>query len=180
MSTRRNYPRSNTVYTLAEVYQLDLKDSPSLGFYVSRRHVMAQFGVDFPGMQPMPSVIQDSHVSVNLSDISPEWAALRFRYLRTTQEWIPVFQAIDDDAVVALCDVVYVYDVLINHYGTQVTPKGHPRDCMDHLTTKEYARNYANGGDDYALFAWGRDLRCDSRGFECYNPFDVRGSMEAA
>lgn len=105
-------PRMGVVYTASQVFALDLLDSPSFGFWVD-------------GHQ---AVIQTAHTSIEELLSVPGFAATKWRYLRTTHEWIPVFQAVDNGAVIACMDIepsIHPFD----EPGTfWVTPKGLPRE----------------------------------------------------
>lgn len=107
-----NNPVKGSVYTLAQVFDLNLLDSPSLGFSYSGRQC----------------VIQDSHVTVEELLTVPDLALTEWRYVRTTNEWIPVFEAVKNDAVIACVDIEPEFDP---HEETSerfwVTPKGFPR-----------------------------------------------------
>jgi hypothetical protein len=107
------YPRRGVVYTLRQILEdLDLDDGPSLGFN-------SEFG---------HAVIQNSHVTDAQLLSVPGLADTRWRYVRTTHEWIPVFEATDDAAVCACVDVSKDYDELMQCDDIWVTPKGFPRE----------------------------------------------------
>jgi hypothetical protein len=74
----KNRPVSNRVYTTLEVYELDLPDSPNLLFYVK------------DGSYDK-SVVQTSHITDEELLANADFGNLRWYYLRTTSEWIPVF-----------------------------------------------------------------------------------------
>lgn len=77
-------PISRTVYTMDQILnELKLDDSPCLLF-------------NFPTVKGVEEemVIQESHNFANLGTLGH----LTFRYIRTTHEWIPVFQYVGDVA----------------------------------------------------------------------------------
>lgn len=107
-----NNPVKGSIYTLAQVFDLNLLDSPSLGFSYSGRQC----------------VIQDSHVTVEELLTVQHLAATEWRYVRTTKEWIPVFEAVNNDAVIACLDIEPEFDPLEESSERfWVTPKGFPR-----------------------------------------------------
>ena len=108
-------PVIGRVYTLAEIYRLSLRDSPSLGFsYLGK-----------------PGVIQDSHVTrEDMLARCPQLAETRWRYLRETYEWIPVFEyASEDDSLLACLDLEpSLHGFTGEDEGVWwATPKGSPR-----------------------------------------------------
>ena len=111
---KTNTPVKGSTYNLVEVFDLSLLDSPSLSFL-------------YNGHQ---CVIQDSHVTVEEVLSVPGLAATEWRYVRTTSEWIPVFEAINDDAVIACLDIEPEIDPYAEPDARErfwVTPKGFPR-----------------------------------------------------
>jgi hypothetical protein len=101
-------PIRGNVYTTLQIYQdLDLLDNPFLRFMIDGSI----------------AVIQDSHVATEtlLSSV-PKLAELKWQYVRTTHEWIPLFRAVDDAAVLETVDVAKDRDG-----DFWVTPKGFPR-----------------------------------------------------
>lgn len=105
-----NRPVPGRVYTLREAFALELPDSPHLGFNrEGRRHC-----------------VQDSHLTEEQT-----LAALgdtRWRYLRTTYEWIPVFEYADDRPITAFVDIEADRSPSANRGDLWVTPRGFPRD----------------------------------------------------
>lgn len=84
----KNYPRIGSVYTYAQVCELDLQDSP----FLMIRHEENYWP------------IQTSHVGyVNdkcgLLSI-PSFADTQWEYIRTTSEWIPIFYYAGDESIV--------------------------------------------------------------------------------
>lgn len=108
---KTNNPVKGSTYNLAEVFDLNLLDSPSLGFFYNGRQC----------------VIQDSHVTVEEVLSVAGLAATEWRYVRTSSEWIPIFDAVDSDAVIACLDIEPVYDPYEESESFWATPKGFPR-----------------------------------------------------
>lgn len=109
-------PQRGATYTTREVLSLELLDSPHFGFCIDGRR----------------TVIQNSHCSDEELLAQPGMADVRWEYIRTTDEWIPVFRAVDDAAVLAVVDVEpsrYQYD---DEGSMWVTPKGLPREQYVH------------------------------------------------
>ncbi len=105
-------PVRNVVYTAAEVYALELDDSPSLGFRWRDRQ----------------ACVQTSHVTdVQLLSV-PGFADTRWRYLRTTHEWIPVFECVYTELLLPCLDISLEFDSLFKRYEVWATPKGFPRE----------------------------------------------------
>ncbi len=78
----RKYPVKFSVYTMKQIdTELALRDSPFLYFFDSKGETQ---------------VIQTSHSSEDLSNYA-EWSELRFKYLRETEEWIPLFFVDSED-----------------------------------------------------------------------------------
>ena len=90
----KEYPRRGQVYTLKEIEnELELRDSPFLRFVPQK--------VRYVGMPAGVQVIQQAHIA-NLSELEG-WADTQWSYVRETEEWIPLFRAVDDAAIEALC-----------------------------------------------------------------------------
>lgn len=112
------HPVKNTAYDLRTILtQLSLQDSPHLGIYVEGER----------------APIQDSHFTPEQLLAVPGWAELRFTYLHTTDEWIPIFRILDADKhkVLQLVD----YEQTISSSGEYeshdeywVVPKAFPRE----------------------------------------------------
>lgn len=100
------YPVMHSVYTAREVYELELLDSPFLRFCVGGSM----------------AVIQTTHLTEEQLLSVPGFADTRWRYQRTTHEWIPLFMAVSDTEVYACVDIELGPD------EPWVTPKGFPRD----------------------------------------------------
>jgi hypothetical protein len=112
----RVYPRSDQIYTLAEISGLYLRDSPFLRGFAAGRHV----------------VIQSSHLTEEELLAVPGAAESQWRYVRETEEWIPIFEFVGpENGIAQFCDMAYAFDWSKEAYDHQgelwVTPKGHPR-----------------------------------------------------
>lgn len=84
--TTRNYPVRGQCYTLAQIAELDLNDSPCLLVPTPSE---PEFGVE---------PVQTSHLTTDWGKDAKNPVALNqllFKYERTTEEWIPVFRCID-------------------------------------------------------------------------------------
>lgn len=109
------YPRLNQVYTTAQIDELDLDDSPALIIVHEGRK----------------GAIQDAHISISLGKI-PGLADLKWRYSRTTNEWIPIFHLVDgqEEAMLAVLDLVPYKNPSEFAYarddGWWITPKAYP------------------------------------------------------
>lgn len=91
-------PIKNRVYTLRQVFQLRLRDTPHLGF---------------AGPRGARCVIQTSHLmEVDLLAV-PGWADTQWKYLYETDEWIPVFQYVGP--IKTLVDLLHI-EVELNPY----------------------------------------------------------------
>jgi hypothetical protein len=108
-------PWTDRVYTLRRVLSLDLLDSPSLGFtWRGHQHV-----------------IQTSHLTDAELLAVPALANTQWRYMRTTHEWIPVFELVSPVEDLLRClDIVLYHDSVWDCHDTMVTPKGHPRELF--------------------------------------------------
>ena len=112
-------PRSNQIYTLEEVVNvLYLRDSPALFI---------------PGI----GCIQDSHLQMGCEGMLtvPGLKETKWRYIRETTEWIPIFGAVEDAENMALVMAGVDYEPYdkenlgcgANDDLNWVTPKGFPR-----------------------------------------------------
>ncbi|UAW53377.1 hypothetical protein pEaSNUABM30_00259 [Erwinia phage pEa_SNUABM_30] len=91
----KQYPQRYRVYTLKEIEtELELRDSPFLQFTPQK--------VRYVGLEPTQQVIQQSNIAGPLSDIEG-WADTEWTYLYETEEWIPIFVAVNNAPVEALC-----------------------------------------------------------------------------
>ncbi len=89
----KNFPVRGRVYTLAEVYLLDLKDAPFLNVRVAGK------------LEPL----QDEHME-KLQAL-PDGMASRWTYRLTTDEWIPLFDYAGDHG--ALLDSLGWFEVAV-------------------------------------------------------------------
>jgi hypothetical protein len=109
-------PVPGQIYTLAIIEMaLELRDSPSLCVLIDGR--------EWP--------IQNSHLTVEQLLSVPGLGATRWRYSRTTHEWIPCFHAVEPDKVLACIDVARGYDTLFKRRDYWLTPKGFERPPND-------------------------------------------------
>lgn len=114
-------PVVNEVYTLDEIYKLDLRDSPSLCFMY----------------QGLTGCIQDSHLSSENLLAIPGMKESKWKYIYETDEWIPIFQfdQTEDAADISkLVDLEVWVDVLNERNNSKMwwaTPKGYPRSQSD-------------------------------------------------
>lgn len=109
-NTKPNHPIPGMSYTLAQITQMHLGDSPCLQI----RDV---------------GVVQDSHLSDEELLAIPGMKGSKWIYIRTTSELIPVFlYAIDNPTYTHLFDTEPYkdpYNLTTDLYW--VTPKGYPR-----------------------------------------------------
>lgn len=116
MSQNLIRPQAGVSYTLQCILQdLELKDSPHLGF----------IGHTADGFEHR-TVIQDSHVTQDeflASGIGDTFWVYRY----TTQEWIPVFEAVDSAEVCKFVDITRDGSEFAEPHHLWVTPKGCPR-----------------------------------------------------
>lgn len=106
-------PRQGAIYSLQQVlHVLALDDCPHLGFTHKGRH----------------AVIQTSHVGDEDLLKIPGFAKSCWKYIRTTNEWIPVFEFADAD-IEKFVDIEREYDYDGSFTDDfWATPKGHPRE----------------------------------------------------
>lgn len=105
------------VYSLNDIVNcLELRDGPSLGFHYNGKE----------------GVIQDSHLSAEELLSVPGLGDTTWKYIRETNEWIPVFQyhgEIED--LLATVDLEPYSDTTFPEHADLywwVTPKGFPRE----------------------------------------------------
>lgn len=106
-----NAPVRGAEYTAREVLGLELRDCPFFRFCVNGRI----------------EVIQTSHLTEAELLSVPGFADTRWRYQRETREWIPLFMAVNDDAVAACVDMEPDRSPYNDQPALWVTPKGFPR-----------------------------------------------------
>lgn len=116
---KRNYPVQMQIYTLAEVLELNLKDSPFLMVLANGRW----------------SPVQTSHTTDAEMLSVPQFADSLWEYRYTTNEWIPIFYAANSELVLAQCldSEQYVGE---DAGVLWVTPKGFPSAQFDSANVK--------------------------------------------
>jgi hypothetical protein len=100
------------LYTLEQVYALDLPDSPFLRVKLSNGQI---------------APIQTSHLTdKELLSVLPDFKETWWRFQRITREYIPLFMFEDFRPIELYVDVDYIPD----EYSSEpwVTPKGFPRE----------------------------------------------------
>lgn len=105
-------PIPHTVYSVREVGELYLLDDPFLRLHVDTEMVQERFG-DSCGFEDQLTLLQ-TECSGTWEERYPENAgfqALRFRYNRTTDEWIPIFTAVNSEQCFKLCSAVLYSDL---------------------------------------------------------------------
>jgi hypothetical protein len=110
------FPRTGQVFDLRTVLNdLPLRDSACLTLMIEAQD----------GSGKVRNTIQDSHFLPEELLAIPGWAESQWTFQRETHEWIPVFRAVDDKAVLKLLDVEPSKD---HHLYSWLTPKGLPRE----------------------------------------------------
>jgi hypothetical protein len=105
------YPKINAVHTASQICSFDLLDSPFFRFCVDGAI----------------QVIQTCHLTDEELLSVPGFAGTRWRYERTTEEWIPLFRAVDDTEILACVDIEPDVSPFSRSGELWVTPKGFPR-----------------------------------------------------
>jgi hypothetical protein len=107
----RQYPVRGVTYTLEQIMRdLRLRDSPALMVEMNTRM----------------SCVQDSHLSEEELLSVPGFAQTKWRYVRETIEWIPVFHWADAADPLTFLDAEPSNDDPgLYHW---ITPKGFPRE----------------------------------------------------
>lgn len=111
----RKEPRAGSVYTTEEIInKLALADSPSLNFRHNGRR----------------GCVQDSHLTKEQLLSVPGMGERRWKYERTTYEWIPVFNYVDERPITDVVDLepYFDFDGTDDRKSWWATPKGFPRD----------------------------------------------------
>lgn len=109
MSTVRRYPVPYNIYTLEEITTLNLKDSPAL--IVHNRNG-----------------VQDSHITEEELLSVPGIKQTKWKYIRTTHEWIPIFTYASEEPWETYFDSEpYRSDFKQSENDLWITPKGFPR-----------------------------------------------------
>lgn len=105
-----NQPERNVAYSLAEVMDLNLPDSPNL--------YIGELGV-----------IQDAHISSEDLLAVPHMDQTRWVYDQTTDDDVPLFHCVNPQVALLAVDIVPVTGE--HPRGNWITPKGHPQE-QDH------------------------------------------------
>lgn len=112
----KQYPQRGQTYTLKEIEtELELRDSPFLRFIPQKVRYAHERDA---GIQ----VIQSSNV-VDLHQLEG-WADTEWVFVRETEEWIPLFRAVDDAAIEALCIIEPDTSEFRSGDGMFIYPKG--------------------------------------------------------
>lgn len=107
-------PVKNCVYTVKDISELTLVDSPFL-----RVRVPDSYG---GGIAPLQNEIYSEEILAVIGD-------LEFKYQRTTTEWIPLFIYVGDpDRLKEVLDFDLHLDPYADEVGAWVTVKGHPEE----------------------------------------------------
>lgn len=116
-------PVQGRVYTFAEVSKLDLLDSPSLCLWLSFEHPTR-------GNVDVDTCIQTAGVPDDGMLLVPGMSESKWRYIRTTSEWIPIFRFVGENPA-NLVDVQLDSDFDSPYSNDNIslwlTPKGHKR-----------------------------------------------------
>lgn len=98
-------PQRNQVYTFEELTQLEHQDSPSLCFFTPDRH---------------QTVIQNDHMTDEEMLSIPNFKDSKWTYIRTSNEWIPIyyFYHDDDHPITEFVDTVETGDDLQPRWST--------------------------------------------------------------
>lgn len=119
-------PVMGKVYTYAEIMKLNLTDTPHLKF-INMTTVAKEW-----------VVIQQAHVTNEQLLSIPGFAETQWRYMRTTDEEIPIFVHVGGTPIEDCVDIENGKE------GNQawVTPNGYPRDNPDNWEPCEYCGYY--------------------------------------
>lgn len=120
-------PESGKVYTLAEIEELELRDSPFLQLTL----VIPGSKEGYLGQYP----IQTSHCTAEDLLKIPGWANSRWRFVLETREYIPVFLCRDEELVRSLVDVEVSND---DNQGYWITPKAYSRKQYKETVDETY------------------------------------------
>lgn len=107
----QNRPSRGHEYNFVEICNLDLDDDPYLGFTHEGKR----------------GVVQTTHVDNSDLLEAPGFANTKWRYIRTTSEWIPVFESVDVESLLKCVDIEPSTDIHSDPHWW-VTPKGYPRE----------------------------------------------------
>lgn len=117
-----NRPQRGIVYTLAEVLcDLELRDSACLCFYVQ--------DLCYPdNRSSTEQVIDYAHLTDDQFLSLPGWGETEWTFAYETNEWVPVFRAVDDRSIERLCHIEpYVDRDLHGMNHMWVIPRGFDR-----------------------------------------------------
>ncbi len=78
---------------------------------------------DNPCLKIQGNPVQNSHINCEILLRFPEWRTSRWRYLYTTNEWIPVFKLIQGD----IEKMVNIETDIHDNRALWITPKHYPR-----------------------------------------------------
>lgn len=107
-------PVRGAIYTLTEIEKnLKLLDTPCLLVFIPTN-----------GFHP----IQNTHFLVDDILAIKEWAESKWEYSHTTNEWIPVFRAVDSESIRNLCSVSESKYEYANDGDMWIVPKAFPRE----------------------------------------------------
>jgi hypothetical protein len=171
-------PIRNTVYTVRQILtEVKLQDMPHFMFWrrspfqmlndgkdTERLALMTELGFD----EDVDCVLQHGHVTEEQLLSVPGFAGSRWRYIRTTDEWIPLFRLENHsrDDVAQWFDLEqYIGDYGQLENGWSVTPKGFPRE-----------QYYADPGSRWQVVLEGHRVFPDAhRKLHHLTPFKVVG-----
>jgi hypothetical protein len=106
-------PRVGQVYSSEEILRnLDLRDTPFFMFMFNDHRV----------------VIQTSHMTDSEVLSVEKFSDVRWKYIRETSEWIPIFHAVDNDEILRLVNIEKSTDNYDGGDGYWVTLVGHHRE----------------------------------------------------
>lgn len=105
----KTHPVRNGQYTYSQMMAMYLDDTPHLMFQVGN----------------VACTVQDSHITQEQLLTVPGFSALLWRYEYTNHEFIPIFKAVDNEAVLQCVDIEPLSD---DTESLWVTPKGFPRE----------------------------------------------------
>ena len=121
--TKRNprFPQRGEIFTAEEVFALPLRDCPCLCIAVSCD----------PEVEYDDPPIQYSHLTVEQLLSVLGFAESKWRFIKETSEWIPVFEFVGTaEEAALLVDISKEWDDVFKRYSWWVTPKGFPREYV--------------------------------------------------
>lgn len=102
---RNKRPIAGQIFSYAQLAELDLMDSPCLGIHVQHSYLNVQHAHD-----------------LDIGKVGEIMAATKWRYVRTTDEWIPVFECVTPDELNVAVDIVLA--TRYQRVEAFMTPKG--------------------------------------------------------